>query len=137
MSEVEEKLRSAYRAWHDSKASDPSAWMALFGDDIVVKSVGDGVPGIEFSMPRRGREEATRYFADIARDWEMSFIEADEFVCDGDRVVVLGRCGWKHRGTGKDAKSPFAHFWRFRGGKAAEFREFFDTACALAAAQPG
>ncbi len=85
---------------------------------------------------RRGRAAAEKYFAELARDWEMLFYEPHEFIVDGDRVVMVGRCGWRHRGTGKAVESPIINLWRFRGDKAIEFFEFYDTAKALEAARP-
>ena len=59
---------------------------------------------------------------------------ADEFVAQGDRVVMLGSCEWKHRGTGKTVKTPKADVIRMRDGKIVDFMEFYDTAAAIAGA---
>ena len=91
---------------------------------------------MEFSAPRGGKAEFAAYFKAIARDWEMLDHTADEFVVEGDRVAVMGRCAWRHRGTGKAVASPMAQFWRFRDGKVIEFFEFYDTAKAMAATRP-
>jgi ketosteroid isomerase-like protein len=84
---------------------------------------------------RRGRAELEHYFAAIAKDWEMIHYAAEEFISEGDRVVMVGRCAWRHRTTGKEVQSPLAHVWRFRDGKAVEYFEFYDTAKAFAAAR--
>ena len=74
-----EKLRYAYKAWHDSRGASVPVWLDLVADDVVLRSVADGAPGMEFSAPRRGRAELQHYFAGLARDWEMIHYTADEF----------------------------------------------------------
>ena len=64
----------------------------------------------------------------------MMEFEVDHFVSQGDRVVMmLGRCAWKYRKTGKVVWTQKADSWRFENGKAVEFFEFYDTAQVLAA----
>ena len=136
MSNVE-KLRAAYRTWHDTRGQNSDAWFDLFTDDVTIRSLADGAPGMEFSALRRGKADVGRYFADLAADWEMLFYHAQEFVAEGERVVMIGRCGWRHKKTGKEVETPVFAYWNFREGKVAEYFEFYDTAKAFAATQPG
>ena len=46
---------------------------------------------------------------------------AEHFVAQGDRVVVLGRCAWRYKKTGKVVWTLKANSWRFTDGKAVEF----------------
>jgi ketosteroid isomerase-like protein len=101
-----------------------------------MRSLAGGATGMEFTATRHNRAEAERYFSGLRDDWEMIYFTADEFLADGDRVAVFGRCAWRHRRTGKKAESPIAAFWRFRAGLAVEVSEFYDTAAAIAAARP-
>ena len=55
--------------------------------------------------------------------------KVDQFVAQGDRVVMLGRlrvAPQEDRQGGRD--TPKADSWRFANGKAVEFYEYFDTA---------
>src|SRR5262245_44403283 len=113
-----QKLRHAYQAWHDSGGTSVPAWMDLLADDVVMRSVADGAPGMEFSAARRGRAEVEHYFSGLAATWEMLFYAADEFIAEGDRVVMIGRCGWRYKPTGKEVESPIINVWRFRDGMA-------------------
>src|SRR5262249_37062194 len=132
-----ERLRTAYQVWHDTRGASVAAWMELLADDVVMKSVADGAPGMEFSAPRRTPPDVGAYSAGLARDWEMLYYAAEEFIAEGDRVVMVGRGKWRFRRTGKEVESPIINVWRFRDGKAIEFFEFYDTAKAFAATQPG
>lgn len=49
---------------------------------------------------------------------------------------MRGSTAWRNKRTGKTAETPKVDFWRFRGGKAVEYYEYFDTARVIAAATP-
>lgn len=134
--ELLNKLRAAYRAWHDTRGKSVDAWMALMADDIEMRSVADGAPGMEFSAPRTGKDTLHHYFSALAADWEMIHYTPEHFLADGDRVAVFGRCAYKNRRTGKTAETHVANLWRFRDGLAVEYFEMYDTAKAFAAATP-
>lgn len=135
-SELLAKLKSAYQKWHDTRGQSADEWVTIMADDFAMRSVADGAPGMKFSAPRKGKAAAHDYFSALNEEWEMVYHTADEFLVDGDRVVVFGRVAFRHRGTGKTAESPVVHRWRFRDGQAVEFFEFYDTAKAFAAATP-
>ncbi len=61
------------------------------------------------------------------------FSDLNLVIADGDRVVVLSRVSFRNKLTGKTATSHKADFFRFRDGSVSEYRDFFDTAGALAA----
>ena len=71
------------------------------------------------------------YFNGLTADWEMLYYRIDEYVAQGERVVALGSCSFKHRKTGKILETPKADFHKFRDGKICEFFELYDTAQAL------
>ena len=131
------RLRAAYQSWHDTRGQSVAAWVALMDDDIEMRSVADGAPGMEFSATRKGKSTAHGYFSALNTDWEMIHYTPEHFLVDGDRVAVFGRCAFRHRKTGKVAETDVANRWRFRDGLAVEYYEIYDTAKAFAAATPG
>jgi uncharacterized protein len=69
-------------------------------------------------------------FGQSFSDFQMT---ADEFLEDGDRVVVLGT---QHAVVGgNEVDGPFCHVWRYRDGKAVEARFFGQEAATLNAMQ--
>ncbi len=66
----------------------------------------------------------------------MIFYTVEEFIVDGDKVIMFGRGAYRNQKTGKTAESPIVNRWRFRDGLAVEFFELYDTASAFAAATP-
>jgi ketosteroid isomerase-like protein len=134
--ELLDKLRAAYKEWHDTRGASAATWISLMADDVEVRSIADGAPGLEFSAPRKGKAAMQGYFSGLAAEWEMIHYAAEEFLVDGDRVVVFGRCAYRNRKTGKTAESPIVNRWRFHNGLAIEYFELYDTAGAFAAATP-
>lgn len=127
------RVREAYRAWSESKGASVSHWMELMSSGVRFRSIAGGADGMEFTRDCTSCADVERYFAELGRDWEMIHYTVDELVAQGDRVIMLGSCGWKHRRTGRVVDTPKADFLRMRDGKVTEFYEFFDTAQAIAA----
>ena len=129
-------MREAYRRWAEGKGRDVDGWIAILDEAVALRSIGQGAAGIEFSRARRNRSEVLDYPRQLTRDWEMLSYRMDEYVAQGDRVVALGRCAWRNKRTGKVADTRKVDIWRFKDARAIEFEELFDTASAMAAAQP-
>ena len=51
----------------------------------------------------------------------------EQFVADGDTVVVLGHYAWKHKSSGEPAVVKMAHVLTLDGGKIATFQQHVDT----------
>jgi uncharacterized protein len=129
-----EILRDAYRRWADTKGGSVDHWMSLCCDDIQFGSLARGAPEMAFAASYDNRTALRGYFEGLLSDWEMLHYTADEFVADGDAVVMRGSCAWRNKRTGQVAETPKVDFWRFRDGKVAEFYEYYDTARVFAAA---
>ena len=128
-----ELLRKAYSVWSKTRGASHEHWMEICAEKIAFGSLAHGPPGSAYLTNYQSRDELTGYFAGLAKDWEMMEYEVDHFVAQGDRVVMLGRCAWRYRKTGKVVWTPKADSWRFENGKAVDYFEFYDTAQVLAA----
>ena len=128
-----ELLRKAYGVWAKTRGASSDHWLELCAERIAFGSRAHGPAGAPYMTAFQRRDEIKDYFAGLQRDWEMMEFEVDDFVAQGDRVVMLGRCAWRYRKTGKIVWTQKADSWRFDGDKAVEFFEFYDTAQVLAA----
>lgn len=54
-------------------------------------------------------------------------IAPDQIIAEGDTVVALGTCSWKHKSTGAPAKVKMVHVWTVDDGKLATFQQHIDT----------
>lgn len=131
------RLVDIYAAWERSRGSDASQLVALFADDIQLFSIADGRPGLAFTAACRSKAEAELYLAGLMRDWELQALTIEDTIVEAGRVVLLYHASWTNRHTGKLFETAKVDIWRFRNGRAVEFREFYDSAGALAAASPG
>jgi ketosteroid isomerase-like protein len=130
-----EILQAAYKRWADSKGGSADEWMKICADNIAFGSLAQGaVPAVQYMTAYSSRDALKDYFAGLSRDWDMIEYIAEQFVAQGDRVVMLGRCTFRHKKSGKTVSTPKADAWRFSGGKAVEFFEYYDTAQVHAAA---
>jgi uncharacterized protein len=121
-------LRNAYRLWSESKGDSADHWLGICADLIKFGSLAQGHYTADYLTAYQSRDELVQYFAGLKRDWDMVEYVAEHFVAQNDRVVMLGRCAWRYKATGKVVSTPKADSWRFADGKAIEFYEYFDTA---------
>ena len=128
-------LKQAYRRWSESKGQRGDEWMKICADNIAFGSLARGQPeGARYLTAYSSRDALKDYFGGLTRDWEMIEYVTEQFVAQGDRVVMLGRCSWRNKKSGKVVATPKADSWRFANGKAVEFYEYYDTAQVQAAA---
>lgn len=89
---------------------------------------------MEFATQYNSKAALRAYFDSLTAEWSMIHYTIDQYIADGDMVVARGSCSWTNKKTGKTVETPKVDVWRFKGGKAVEFYEYFDTAAAMAAA---
>jgi ketosteroid isomerase-like protein len=124
-----EVLRAACRRWGETHGGSVDDWMAICSDQIAFGSLAQGNPErAKYLTSYHNKTQLEDYFAGLARDWEMIEFVANQFVAQDDRVVMLGRCAWKYKKTGKVVWTPKADSWRFSDGKAVEFYEYYAAA---------
>lgn len=128
-----ETLQKAYHDWNHSRGKTSTAWLDLMADNVRFQSLAGGGPGAEFTVECHSRADVARYFAELAKGWEMIHYTTEVFVASGDRVVMLGSTAWRNRGTQRVVDTPKADLVTFRDGRIVEFFEFYDTAKLFAA----
>jgi ketosteroid isomerase-like protein len=126
-------LKHVYRRWSETLGGSADEWLAICADNISFGSLAEGPQGAKYMSAHQNRDSLKSYFEGLTRDWEMMEFVTDHYVAQGDRVVVLGRCAWRYKRTGKFVWTPKADSWRFADGKAVEYFEFYDTAQVLQA----
>ncbi len=120
-------LEAAYARWNETKGDSADEILALFDDQVEMSSVLTPEIPDELAGVHLNRQRATDYFDALRRDWEMVSYDVDRFIGDGDDIVMVGRCHWRRRDTGKEVNSPKVDIWHFENGKATSFLEMFDS----------
>jgi uncharacterized protein len=123
-----EKLKAAYQAWHDSRGKSIETWLELLADEIDFRSLAEDAQGEKWTARRRSRDEVRLFFLGFTGEFALERHTVDRFVSEGDTVVMIGSIAWRHFRSGRRIESPKVDVWRFEGGKAVAFAEFYDTA---------
>ncbi|HMN97775.1 MAG TPA: nuclear transport factor 2 family protein [Miltoncostaeaceae bacterium] len=117
-----ERIRAVYAALD---AGDAGPLTDLMDPDIQWREP-EGAPGVSGLF--RGRAAVfTEVFARMPDVWQEFEVRPEEFIGDGDRVVVLGTLTVMALGLGGRAEVPFVHVWRMRGGRAVSWECHTDT----------
>lgn len=122
-----ERVVDAYREWRATKGMSADLFLDLMADGIEMRSVLEPALPDDLAEHRKSKGEAREYFAIVLRDWEMLDFPEERIVADGDTLVWIGRCSWRHRRTGQEIDTPKVDIWTFRDGKAVRFMEMFDS----------
>jgi sugar lactone lactonase YvrE/ketosteroid isomerase-like protein len=106
---------------------DMDAFAALMSPDIVWNEA-EGNPYADLN-PYIGPEAVmSGLMARLVSDWEDISVTPQEFVVEGDRVVVFGRYKETWKATGRKLDIPFVHSWTVNEGKLVAFQQYTDTA---------
>lgn len=120
-------LEHAYARWSETKGGSAAEVLELFDERVEMRSVlTDDLPS-DLAGVHVDKAQAAEYFAALARDWEMIYWDTYQVIADGDDVVVVSRCAWRNRATGREVDTPKADIWHFENGRATRFTELFDT----------
>jgi len=82
---------------------------------------------VPFAGTRQGREGVRQFFSKVFEAQDVVEFEPQEYIAQGDKVVVLGRFLIRIKETGRDFASDWAHVWTVQGGKVKRFYEYVDT----------
>lgn len=123
-------LQEAYRLWAETKGGSVDHWLSILADEINFGSLAMGrVSALDFTKQRHTREGVADYLRGLTAEWEMIDYFRDQFVAQGDRVVMIGRTCWRYKKSGQAVDTPKVDTWRFDAdGKVIEFFEYYDTA---------
>ena len=81
----------------------------------------------------RGPEQVARYFAILDDKETSTHLVAQEFIAAGDQVIVFGNYKASVNANGQRFETDFVHVFTLRDGKITNFRDYYDTAAAVAA----
>ena len=129
----EENKIIAKEAYSCFNRGDIQGVLDMLTDDIDWRT--PDVDGAPFYGQKQGKEGALAFFQGLGSTEEPEAFEQNEFIADGDKVVVLGRWAATVKPTGRRWDTRLVHIFTIRDGKIAAFEEFFDNAAASRAFQ--
>ena len=129
----QENTRIVQQAYENFKNGDLPALLDLYSDDIDWRL--PEIENISWFGSRKGREETAEFFQSLAEAQDVLTFNPQEFIVQGDKVVVLGNYSWRVKATGREYGGDWAHVWTVKKGKLVSFQEYADTAAASKAYQ--
>jgi len=123
MSQNVELVKKMYAAFG---RGDVATILANLTDDVLWSFEANSA--ISWGGIRRGPQEAAGFFGGINQDLTDNVLDITEFVGEGDVVATFGTYAATVRKNGRRVTTPVAHYFRFRDGKVAEYRNFINTA---------
>ncbi|HEY7765978.1 MAG TPA: nuclear transport factor 2 family protein [Aestuariivirgaceae bacterium] len=127
-------LKGIYKRWAETKGSNVDEILNLLADDVVWRSIANGLHGLNFAKEPLTKPNVRSYFENLGKDWELVFFDVERMIAQNHTVVVVAECSFRHRRTGKSFMSPKVDIWDFKRGKVVGYFEFFDTASAIRSA---
>ncbi len=112
-------------------AKDIPAIMEFLHPGIVIEFYGPAV--IPYAGTYRGLNESRRFFETVLSSVDIHQFDAEEFIAERDKVIVTGHLNLTARSTGRTIDSDFVHVITLQDEKWLRFRDFMNTAVAVAA----
>lgn len=127
-----ENVKTVQDAYAAFSRGDINAILEQLAEDVswTVPGPGDIVP---FAGRYEGREGVGRFFAALDGAESVERFEPQEFIAQGDKVVVVGNYAARVRANGQADEIEFVHIFTVRDGRVTNFRQYNDTAPSIAA----
>ena len=119
MADKTDALRRHYE-WFSQ--GDLERALDLWTDDFVWDGVDTGLPG---SGVHEGKQAGINVLQQAVGAWDTFELTADEFIEQGDTVVVLGHTDVAK--ADRSARLPVVHIWRYRGEEICRLQILTDT----------
>jgi ketosteroid isomerase-like protein len=111
------------RRYEEFNRGDLESALQEWADDFVWQgSNSTELPG---GGEHRGKDEAIRVLQEAVGAWDEFKLSADEFLEEGDTVVVLAHT--EVRKGDKSAQVPVVHIWRWQGEQIKRLQILTDT----------
>lgn len=119
----QENLRIVREGYTAFGRGDIAAALSSYADDVDWAMPGspDVVP---YAGRRRGREQVAQFYSTFAQTEDVEQMGLQDFIAQGDKVLVLGHYKGRVKSTGRSYTKDFIHVVTLRDGKVVKFREY-------------
>ncbi len=119
--------RQFLRDFYDARLSGDPQRIGAFLDDDVKWSISGPVEPLLFCGERRGKQAVLDTLIHGAKLLELTAVEIDETLIDGDRAATFSRLVGRHKSSGRTVSYRCAQYLHFQNGKLVEFRALIDS----------
>ena len=124
----QENTKLVKRVYELFKSGDVEGFLNMFSDDVSWET--PKVENTPFNGKISGKENLVNWITAYNEAEEMTVFEQDEFIAQGDKVVMLGHCETRTKAANKEFATNLVHIMTVKDGKVTEFLELLDTAAA-------
>ena len=128
---AQENTNIAKQTYEAFLRGDIEGLLKLYAEDVRWEVYGPA------SLPTvgtwQGKDGLAQFFATVNERLEPHSFEPQEFSAQDDQVAVIGHYDWTAKATGRPFSANWVHVLTLRDGKIIRFREYTDTAAAVAA----
>ncbi len=124
----QENTKTAKRVYELFKSGDVEGFLKMFSDDVSWET--PKVENTPFNGKISGHKNLVNWITMYSDAEEMLVFDQDEFIAQGDKVVVLGHCKTRTKSTNKEYATNLVHILTVKDDKITGFLELFDTAAA-------
>ena len=110
------------------QSGEPEAIRSVLSEDVEWWVAGP--PQIPYAGTFRGPDEVAQFFARFNAAISYESWQAQQFVTEGDTVVVIGEERWRAKPSGRYVHNPWVLVITVRDGTILCFRAYEDTAAA-------
>ena len=101
---------------------DADRALALMSEDV------EWITMMDYKVDGRGpRKVLEGMLSPAMQEWEPYTMTPHEFICDGGKVVSVGRFKGTNRVIGKHVEVDYPYIWEVWDGKIVRHRQFIDT----------
>ena len=118
--------RSVQQFYQSQKAGDIQSLLNSLARDVEWEL--PEMENVPFAGKWQGREGVGQFFGKVSEVQDVVEFEPEEYIAQGNKVVVLGRFSMRIKATGRDVSSTWAHVWTVEDGRITRFYEYVDTA---------
>ena len=118
------------RAYDSFARGDLDGLLDMLTEDVRWSTVGPEKASAFFGE-RIGREGAAEYFRRLSEIVEITDISPNQFLTNGDTVVVLGHSDGVSRRTGDSMRAQWVQVFTVRGDQISSYQEFADNTVIL------
>jgi len=122
----QENTKLAKRVYELFKSGDVEGFLNMFSDDVSWET--PKVENTPYNGKIKGKENLVKWITGFTEAEEMTVFEQDEFIAQGNRIVMLGHCENRVKSTNKEYETHLVHIFTIKDGKITEFLILFDTA---------
>jgi len=113
-------VQQAYQVFKEGQIE---SFLNLLSKDVLW--VLPEMPNVPFAGTWNCRDGVAQFFSRMREVQDVEEFEPEEFIAQGNKVVVLGRFTMRIKVTG--ARSAWAHVWTIQDGVVTAVREYVDT----------